>query len=158
MSSVTMVRNALRVVSPLLYVAGYVLVFAAAVIVATSPEVARRFDTLPGSSYFVENMALAVVLLLLVCTVLFALLDLALYGMERLQRPVIEDHLRHCALLYAGIVFVFIVLALSNLEADMMQYGLALAVCAVAAYGVLVDAIVVLSKRRFAHAQPGGAA
>jgi len=158
LSSVTTVRGAIRFVSPLLYGASCVCVFVAIIVVATSPAVARYFDALPGSSYVFENVALVVVLLLLVCALLFAVLDLALYGLERLRRPVPKDHLRHCALLYAGIVFVSVVLfAASDLQARMLQYGLGFAVCAVAAYGILVDAVVVLLKRRFARAQPGDA-
>jgi hypothetical protein len=42
------------------------------------------------------------------------------------------------------------------MQPGMLQYDLGLAICAVAAYGILVDAMVVFSKRRFTRAQPGG--
>jgi hypothetical protein len=118
----------------------------------------RYFDALPGSSYLFENAALAVVLFLLVCALLFAVLDLALYGLERLQRPVLRDHIRHCALLYAGIVLVFVTLiAIPGLQAGMVRFDLVLVVCAVAVYAILVDAGVVLLKRRLTRVRLGGA-
>lgn len=154
----TAVQNAIRFVSPLLCGASCVSVFVAIVIVAGSPAVVRYFDALPGSSYLFENAALAVVLFLLVCALLFAVLDLALYGLERLQRPVLRDHIRHCALLYAGIVLVFVTLiAIPGLQAGMVQFDLGLVVCAVAVYAILVDAGVVLLKRRLTRVRLGGA-
>jgi hypothetical protein len=122
-----------------------------------SPTVVRYLDVLPGSSHLLENAALAVVLFL-VCALLFAVLDLALYGLEGLQRPGLKDHVRHCALLYAEIVFVIVVLlANPDLKAGMLQYDLGLAVCAVGAYGILVDGVVVFLMRRLTRAQIGGA-
>jgi len=148
-----------RFVSPLLYAAGCASVLVAGVSVATSPAVVRLSEALPGSSYLFENVVLLVVLLLLLCALLFAVLDLTLYRLERSQSSLgLKDHARHCALLYAGVAFVLVVLfAILNLEAGMLQYDLELALCAVAAYGILVDAGVVLSMRRLTRAQPGGA-
>jgi ATP/ADP translocase len=158
LSSTTTVRNATRFVSPLLYAAGCASVLVAGVSVATSAAVVRLSEALPGSSYLFENVVLLVVLLLLLCALLFAVLDLTLYRLERSQSLGLKDHARHCALLYAGVAFVLVVLfAILNLEAGMLQYDLELALCAVAAYGILVDAGVVLSMRRLTRAQPGGA-
>jgi hypothetical protein len=145
-------------VSPLLYGAGCASVFVIGVIVATSPAVVRPSEALPGSSYLFENMAIGFVLLPLVCTLSFAVLDLTLYRLEQSQSFGLKDHVRHCVVLYAGIAFVFVVLlAILNLEAGMLQYDLGLALCAIAAYGILVDAGVVLSMRRLTGTQPGGA-
>jgi hypothetical protein len=158
LSSTTTVRSATRFVSPLLYAAGCASVLVAGVSVATSPAVVRLSGALPGSSYLSENVVLPVVLILLLCALLFAVLDLTLYRLEWSQGLGLKDHARHCALLYAGVAFVLVVLfAILNLEAGMLQYDLELALCAVAAYGILVDAGVVLSMRRLTRAQPGGA-
>ena len=157
LSSTRTVRGATRFVSPLLYGAGCVSVFVTGVL-ATSPAFMRLSEALPGSSYLFENVALLVVLLLLFCALLLAVLDLTLYRLERSQNLGLRDHARHCALLYAGIAFVIVVLfAILHLDAGMLQYDLGLALCAVAAYGILVDAGVVLSMRRLTRAQPGGA-
>jgi hypothetical protein len=151
------IRNVIRFVSPLLYGAGCVFVFALGVFVATSPAVVRLSEALPGRSYVFGNLAIALVLLLLVCTPLFAVFDLTLYRLEELQSLGLRDHARHCAMVYAGIAFVFVLLVVSDLETGMLQYDMGLALCAIAAYGVLVDAGVMLSMRRLARAQPGGA-
>jgi hypothetical protein len=158
LSSMTTVRSAIRALSPLLYGRSCVAVFVVTVLIALSPAVVRYLDALPGGSHLVENPALALVLLLLICTLLFAVLDQVLYGLERLQRPGLIDHARHCALLYEEIVFVFVVLlTIPDLQAGMLQYDLGFALCAVGAYGIVVDGAVVLLKRRLARAQPGGA-
>jgi hypothetical protein len=157
LSSTTTVRGATRFVSPLLYGAGCVSVFMTGVVLAASPAVVRLSEALPGSSYLFENVALPVVLLLLFCALLFAVLDLTLYRLEQSQSLGLRDHARHCALLYAGIALVLVVLlAILDLEAGMLQYDLGLVLCAVAAYGILVDAGVVLSMRRLTRVRPGG--
>lgn len=157
-SLMTTIRNVTRLASPVLYGSSCVVVFVGGVVVAFSPAVVRYSEALPGSSYLFESAALAVVLLLLACALLFAAPGLAIYGLERLQSPGLKDHVRHCALLYAGILFVGVVLlTLPDFQAGMLQYDLGLAVCAVAAYGILVDAGVVLSKRRSTCVQLGGA-
>ena len=126
------------------------------VVLATSPGVVRLSEALPGSSYLFENVAFPVVLLLLFCALLLAVLDVTLYKLEQSQSIGLRDHARHCALLYAGIALVLVVLlALSDPEAGMLQYDLGLALCAVAACGILVDAGVVLSMRRPTRARPG---
>ena len=157
LSSTTTVRGATRFASPLLYEAGCVSVFVTGVVLATSPAVVRLSEGLPGSSYLFENVTLLVILLLLFCALLLAVLDLTLYRLEQSQSPGLRDHARHCALLYAGIALVLVVLlAILDLEAGMLQYDLGLALCAVAAYGILVDAAVVLSRRRLTRVRPGG--
>ena len=130
--------------------------FVLIVFLAYSTAVARSLDALPGASYLFENVALAVVLTVVVCVLSFTVLDLALYGLERVRSPVLKDHLRHCALLYAGVVLVLLILTASNLQTGMLQYDLGLAVCALAASGILVDAAVVLLMRRLTRVQPGG--
>ena len=126
------------------------------VVLATSPGVVRLSEALPGSSYLFENVAFPVVLLLLFCALLLAVLDVTLYKLEQSQSIGLRDHARHCALLYAGIALVLVVLlALSDPEAGMLQYDLGLALCAVAAYRILVDAGGVLSMRRPTRARPG---
>jgi hypothetical protein len=132
------------------------LMFVLIVFVASSTAVARSLDALPAASYLFENVALAVILLVVVCALSFTVLDLALYRLERLRSPVLKDHLRRCALLYAGIVFVLLILTFSILQTGMLQYDLGLAVCVLAASGILVDAAVVLSMRRLTRAQRGG--
>ncbi len=157
LSSTTTVRGATRFVSPLLYGAGCVFAFVTGVVLATSPAFVRLSEALPGNSYLFENVVLLLVLLLLFCALFLAVVDLTLYRLERSQNLGLRDHARHCALLYAGIALVLVVLlAILELEAGMLQYDLGLALCAVAAYGVLVDAGVVLSMRRLTRTQPGG--
>jgi hypothetical protein len=155
-SATPAVRRTLRFVSPLLYGAGCVSMFVLIDFVVSSTAVSRSLDALPGASYLFENVALAVVLLVVVCALSFTVLDLALYGLERLRSPVLKDHLRHCALLYAGVVFVLLVLTASNLQAGMLQYDLGFAVCVLATSGILVDAAVVLLMRRPTRVQRGG--
>ena len=157
MSPTTTVRGATRLVSPLLYGAGCVSVFVTGVVLATSPAAVRLSEALPGSSYLFENVALLGALLLLFCALLLAVLDVTLYSLEQSQSLGPRDHARHCALLYAGIALVLVVLLASlDLEAGMLQYDLGFALCAVAAFGILVDARVVLSMRRLTRARPGG--
>jgi hypothetical protein len=157
LSSTTTVRGAKRFVSPLLYGAGCVFAFVTSVVLATSPAFVRLSEALPSNSYLFENVVLLVVLLLLFCALLLAVVDLTLYRLGPAQNLGLRDHARHCALLYAGIALVLVVLlAILELEAGMLQYDLGLALCA-AAYGILVDAGVVLSMRRLTRTQPGGA-
>ena len=156
-SSTPAVRRTFRFVSPLLYAAGCVSVFVLIVFVASSTAVARSLDALSEASYLFENVALVVVLLFVVCALSFTVLDLVLYGLEWLRNPMLKDHLRHCALLYAGTVFVLLILTASNLQTGMLQYDLGLAVCALATCGILADAVVVLLMRRLTRAQRGGA-
>jgi hypothetical protein len=151
------VRGTIKFVSPLVYAAGCVSMFVLFVFVASSTAVARSLDAVPGASYLFENVALAVVLPFVVYALSFTVLDFMLYGLERLQSPMLKDHLRHCALLYMGTVFVLLVLTASNLQTGMLQYDLGLAVCALATCGILADAAVVLLMRRLTRAQHGGA-
>jgi predicted neutral ceramidase superfamily lipid hydrolase len=148
----------IRFVSPLLYGAICVAVFVTLVGVASSTAVVRLLEALPGGFYLLENPILSVVLLLLACAITFALPDLTIYKLEGSRSLGLKDHARHCALLYAGIVFLLcVLLVVSDMQPGMLQYDLGLAVCAVAVYGILVDAMVVFSKRRFTRAQPEGA-
>jgi hypothetical protein len=157
LSSTTTVRGATRFVSTLLYGTGCVSVFVTGVVLAASPAVVRLSEALPGSSYLFEHAALLVVLLLLFCALLLAVRDVTLYRLEQVQSIGLRDHARHCALPYAGIALLFVVLlAILDLEAGKLQYDLGLALCAVVAYGILVDAGVVLSIRRLTRARPGG--
>ncbi len=154
----TTIRGAIRFVSPLLYGAICVAVFAALVAVATSTAVVRLLEALPGGFYLFENPILSVVLLLLACAITFALPDLTIYKLEGSRSLGLKDHARHCALLYAGIVFVLcVLLVVSDMQPGMLRYDLGLAVCAVAVYGILVDAVVVLLKRHLTGAQLGDA-
>jgi hypothetical protein len=135
-----------------------VAVFATLVGVASSTAVVRLLEALPGGFYLFENPILSVVLLLLACAITFALADLTIYKLEGPRSLGLGDHARHCALLYAGIVFVLcVLLVVSDMQPGMFQYDLGLAVCAVAVYGILVDAVVVLLKRRLTRAQLGDA-
>jgi hypothetical protein len=159
LSSTTTVRGAAtRFVSPLLYGAGCVFAFVTGVVLATSPAFVRLSEALPGNSYLFEHVVLLVVLLLLFCALLLAVVDLTLYRLGRSQNLGLRDRARYCALLYAGIALVLVVLlAILELEAGTLQYDLGLALCAAAAYGILVDAGVVLSMRRLTRTLPGGA-
>jgi hypothetical protein len=157
-SSTATIRGLIRFVSPLLYGATCVAVFVTLVGVVSSTAVVRLLETLPGGFYLFENPILSVVLLLLACAIMFALADRTIYRLEGSQNLGLRDHARHCALLYAGIVFVLcVLLVVSDMQPGMLQYDLGLAVCAVAVYGILVDAMVVFSKRRFTRAQLGDA-
>ena len=81
-----------------------------------------------------------------------------IYRLEGARSLGLRDHARHCALLYAGIVFVLcVLLVVSDMQPGMLQYDLGLAVCAVAVYGILVDAVVVPLKRRLTRALLGDA-
>ena len=159
LSSTTTVRGATRFVSPLLYGAGCVFAFVTGVVLATSPAFVRLSKALPGNSYLFEHVVLLVVLLPLFCALLLAVVDLTLYRLGRSRNLGLRDRARYCALLlYAGIALVLVVLlAILELEAGTLQYVLGLALCAAAAYGILVDAGVVLSMRRLTRTQPGGA-
>jgi hypothetical protein len=157
-SSTTTIRGAIGYVSPLLYGAICVAVFVTLVGVVSSTAVVRLLEALPGGFYLFESPILSVVLLLLACAIMFALPDLTIYKLEGSRSLGLGDHARHCALLYAGIVFVLcVLLVVSDMQPGMLQYDLGLAVCAVAVYGILVDAMVVFSKRRLTRAQHGGA-
>ena len=142
LSSMTAVRSAIRLLSPLLYATSCVSVCVVIVLIVI---------------HLIENVALAVALLVLACALLFAVLDLALYGLERLPNPGLKDHARHCALLYAEIVFVFVILlATPDLRAGMLQYDVGFAVCALGAFGILVDGAVVSLMRHLTRPQLGG--
>ena len=156
-SSTATIRGVIRFVSPLLCGAICVAVFVTLVGVAASTAVVRLLEALPSGFYLFENPILSVVLLLPACAIMFALPALTIYKLEGSRDLGLGDHARHCALLYAGIVFgLCVLLVVSGMQPGMLQYDLGLAVCAVAVHRILVGAVVVFSKRRFTRAQPGG--
>jgi hypothetical protein len=128
------------------------------VVLTTSPGVVRLSEALPASSYLFENVASLVVLLLPFYALLLAVPGVMLYKPEQSQSIELRDHAWHYwALLYAGLALVLVVLlAIPDPEAGMLQHDPGLALCAVAAYGIMVDTGVVLSMRRPARARPGG--
>ena len=81
-----------------------------------------------------------------------------LLRLEGSRRPGLSDHARHCGLLYAGTTFVAVfLLAYPGLQPGNLQYDAGFAVCAVAVYGILVDALAMLLMRRSIRTQLGGA-
>ena len=149
-SSTTTIRGAVRFVSPLLYVAGCASVLVVGLVLAFTP--------LPGGSRLFEHVVIAVIVVFLVCALLLTGIDLTLHKVERAWGPGLRDHTRHCALLYAGSAFVLVfLLTYPDLEAGVLQRDLGVAFCAFAAYGTLVEGVVVFLKRRFGGAQPGDA-
>ncbi|HKH11782.1 MAG TPA: hypothetical protein VKA73_11655 [Rubrobacter sp.] len=93
----------------------------------------------------------------------FGVLSLALSRSERAAVPTVLDHLRRCAVLYALLCGLVILLTVSyeNQAAHgvSLGFGLAVIVCLAAAYAVLIDVLVCAwSRRRPPATSSGGAA
>ena len=91
------VRYVVRTAAPILYAAGFVFVAVGAWRVASSLWYIFHYsDTL--------LFVFSVVMVFLIGVTVFGVLELFLVRFERLSRPNVWDHLRHCVLLY--VVFV----------------------------------------------------
>ncbi len=87
--------------------------------------------------------------LLLIGTPVFGLLSLGIARVERLRVPTLRDHLRHCVVLYAGLVVLGPVLATGyGLPRWSLGWGLGVGLFLAGAYAASVDAVVLYAMRR----------
>lgn len=144
-------RYPARTAAPILYAAGCVLV---GVIVVVS--------VIDNSAKFHYNGDVAVAgSVLVIGGFVFGLLSRVLVRLERLQRPTIRDHMRHCVVLY-GVLMTFVVKLISAYESSAahgisLGYGLTETALLVVGYAISIDAtMLALQRRRFDRAPLGG--
>lgn len=167
MSRATMLRNSVRAGSPFLYAAGFVLVMIADVGVAILIERTIGFydrggDPLKFITLRHNGDIVSAAATLIIGGAVFGLLASVLVRLERLPRPTIGDHLRHCTALYP-ILGTLIILLLATHENQAahgvsLGYGVAMAAFFAAGYAIVVDALILWWQReKYARASSGGA-
>ncbi len=150
------VRYVVRSATPIFYALGCVPVFLGVVLSVALFENSLWLGELTGL-YYVGDLV-AVVAMFLIGGLVFGLLGVGALRLERLRRPAFLDHLRHCALLYVGLLFSGFVLFISyESQAGGLGYAYGIAVFASGVYAALVDALILsLSQRRPNHAESEG--
>ena len=87
--------------------------------------------------------------LLLIGAPVFGLLSFGLARIERLRFPILLDHIRHCVVLYAGLVVLAPALATGYVMPRWgLGWGLGVALFLTGAYAASVDAVVLYAMRR----------
>ena len=87
--------------------------------------------------------------LLLIGAPVFGLLSFGLARIERLRSPILLDHIRHCVVLYAGLVVLGPALATGyGLPRWGLGWGLGVGLFLTSAYAASVNAVVVYVMRR----------
>jgi Trk-type K+ transport system membrane component len=151
------VRYLVRTAAPILYAAGFVPVIIGAIVVVSVIENTIGFDNFTTFRYYVAAAASVI----LIGALVFALLDGGLVWLERLRRPTVRDHLRHCVALYTILVIVVVALIAtyenSAAHGISLGYGLVVTALFVVGYAISIDAtILALQRRHFDRASPGG--
>jgi Trk-type K+ transport system membrane component len=152
------VRYLVRTAAPiLLYAAGFVPVIVGAIVVVSVIENTIGFDNFTTFRYYV---AAATAWVILIGALVFALLDGGLVWLERLRRPTVRDHLRHCVALYTILVILVVALIAtyenSAAHGIYLGYGLVVTALFVVGYAISIDAtILALQRRHFDRASPG---
>ncbi len=156
----------MKFVSPILYAAGLFPVLVTVWRVLTFVENNIGFgDYVPGigldnfTTIYFNGDIVAVATIVLAGLIVFGALSQSLVRLERIQEPTILDHLRHCSLLYSGILFMGLILFISyESQAGGLGYALGLVVLVIGAYAASIDAsILFLNRRRLNRVEHGGA-
>jgi hypothetical protein len=121
----------------------------------------RYFGFGQYNTWYFNGDATAVAALLLVGGFVFAACSWILVRLDGLRRPVPADHLRQCGFLYAFFCILGVLFAaeyLGNVVAGrpMNEAPLAAVIWLAAGYGVLVNAAVLIRRRRRDAASIGG--
>jgi hypothetical protein len=153
------VRYLARTVAPILYAAGFVPVIVGVIVVVSAIENTIGFDNFTTFRYNGDLAGAGSVLV--IGGFVFGLLDGILMWLERLQRPTMRDHLRHCVALYTILVILIVTLIATyeNLAAHgiSVSYGLTVTAFFAVGYAISIDAtILVFQRRRFEPASLGG--
>ncbi len=155
------VRYVARIAAPGLYAAGFVPVILGVIVAVSFIERTIGYDNF--TTFRHNGDVAATVLVLVIGGFVFGLLDEVLVWLERLRRPTMRDHLRHCVVLYAIllILVVKLITTYQNSAAHGVSLGYGLAVTALFAvgYAISIDAaILAWQRRRFDRAPLGGVA
>ena len=149
-------RYAVRSVTPVLYAIGCVPVFVGVLIALVLFESNIWLAELTGL-YYVGDLVAALAMLLF-GGLAFGFLGQVILRLERLREPTVLDHLRHCALLYLGLLLSgFVLLASHESQAGGLGYAYGLAIFIIGAYAASIDALILLLKRHSNRAAHGGA-
>lgn len=150
-------RYIIKAATPVLYALGCVPVFLGVFLSVALLENSLWLGELTGL-YYVGDLV-AIVALFLIGGLVFGLLGVGALRIERLRRPAFLDHLRHCALIYAGLLFSGFILFISyESQAGGLGYAYGIATFAIGTYAVFVNALVLfLSWRHLNQAEIGGA-
>jgi hypothetical protein len=152
-----MLRNTVRVAAPFLYVAGLVVVMMGVMAALSFAERTVGFYEWDGGSPNFTTLhyngdAVGAAATLVIGGVVFGLLALLLVRLERLRRPAIRDHLRHCTALYVilGILVILLLATYEDQAAHGVSLGYAVAVVAFSTvgYAIAVDALVLWRQRQ----------
>ena len=155
MRAVTL-RSAVRAVAPFLYTAGLVVVMIGVMAALSFVERTVGFyDRDGGSPNFTtlryNGDVIAAAATLVIGGVVFGLLALVLVRLERLRRPDIRDHLRHCTALYVilGTLVILLPATYEGQAAHGVSLGYAVAVVAffTVGYAIAVDALILWWQR-----------
>jgi hypothetical protein len=152
-----MLRNTVGFVAPFLYAAGLVIVMMGAMAALSFVERTVGFYERDGGSPNFTTLhyngdVVGATATLVIGGVVFGLLALMLVRLERLHRPAIRDHLRHCTALYV-ILGTLMNLLLATYE-DQAAYGVSLGYAvAVGAlftvcYAIAIDALILWRQRQ----------
>ncbi|MGF1470339.1 MAG: hypothetical protein ACFB50_01195 [Rubrobacteraceae bacterium] len=140
-------KYTIRIITPLLYAVSCAPVFLGILLSVALLENNLWLSELTGL-YYVGDLV-AVVAMFMIGGLVFGLLAAGIFRVERLQEPNFLDHLRHCALLYAGLLFSVFVLFISyESQAGGLGYAYGVAIFVIGAYAASIDALMLLLKRR----------
>lgn len=163
------VRNVARFIAPVLYAAGFVPVMIGTIAALSFVERSIGFDdyssglSLADLTTFRYNGDIAgAVATLSIGGSVFGLLSLDLLRLEQLRQVTALDHLRHCAFFYATLVLLgfWLMTAYENQTTHSISlgYGVAAGSFLTAGYAILVNALILFSRRRRSnHVNLGGA-
>ena len=136
------VRYLARTAASILYAAGFVLVIVGTIMVVSVIENTIGSDNFATFQYNADAGSV-----LVIGGFVFGLLAWVLVRLERLQRPAIRDHVRHCVVLYES----------SAAHGMSLGYGLTETALFVVGYAISIDAtMLALQRRRFDRATLGG--
>ncbi|HJQ28901.1 MAG TPA: hypothetical protein VJ827_06145 [Rubrobacter sp.] len=153
------VRYLPRTAAPILYAAGFVPVILGVVVVVPVIENTIGFDS--SATFHYNGDVAAAGSVLVIGGFVFGLLAWVLVRLERLQRPAIRDHMRHCVVLYAALI-TLVVKLISAYESSAAHgispgYGLTATALFVVGYAISIDAtMLALQRRRFDRTPLGG--
>lgn len=149
-------RYIIKVATPVFYALGCVPVFLGVFLSVALLENSLWLSELTGL-YYVGDLV-AIVTIFMTGGLVFGLLGVEALRLERLRRTAFLDHLRHCALIYAGSLFSGFILFISyESQVGGLGYAYGIAIFAIGGYAVLANALTLfLSRRRLSCAESGG--